>query len=589
MRTHVWGIMTALTCAAVLFVCNAQCFAASSSTFDGYYRYEVKGGVGDWYYATENKAYFRDAYAGIQSTITNASDGETWTASVTLVDGTVKNWGATIFYSTYGSQTDCFKSPTWLMPICGSNDITILWYIPSQCAKEGIWNWKLINNGSTYFSGQMKLLPEVSNVPYFSQNVYSQDYDGTCCKFIGGKWQTIDCTTQGAQNCTIAMKGCGITSLAMVMNYHGVALDPPSLNTWLSGNNGYNIEGDVKWYAINKYPGKKVSYLSRTDSSDDTALRANLCGYGPQVVPVKNKSHFVTVTGQKPDTSTWSINDPAGRGWTLNSYGNVYNGMRLFAGAEHQFVNQLSGIGIFLHSPAEFYVVDPQGRRTGLDPITNISYEEIPNASYGDIGHDDDTDITDTSGGSVDPVTKEFYVGRPVDGEYTIVVTGTAQGSYTMEIDALDTTAALLAGDTVYFNNIPVSTNLVHKYSFMYSSTPGSSFTIDGGYDGGGQRPKDVNKFLSYMNPSEARTALAAGTTTFQLVIKYGANIISSSFTARLNSINAGAYFNVVPGSWQIVNLPITSGSNVLVLSVDGTLSSGRTATDTDRLVFIVE
>ena len=41
-----------------------------------------------------------------------------------------------------------------------------------------------------------------------------------------------------------------------------------------------------------------------------------------------------------------------------------------------------SEIDILFHSPGELVLTDPQGRRTGFDPLTNTSYDEIPQGTY---------------------------------------------------------------------------------------------------------------------------------------------------------------------------------------------------------------
>ena len=111
---------------------------------------------------------------------------------------------------------------------------------------------------------------------------------------------------------------------------------------------------------------------------------------------------------------------------------------------------------------------------------------------------------------------------------------------------------------------------------------------LSGGFDGGGQRPKDVNKFLTYANPSDSQTDLPAGTTIFPLMIFYGNNAITSTFKASLNGVDITNLFSPTAGNHETVNLPLSPGRNVLSLSTNGNLPS-RIATDTDRLVFIVK
>ena len=41
-----------------------------------------------------------------------------------------------------------------------------------------------------------------------------------------------------------------------------------------------------------------------------------------------------------------------------------------------------------LEPPAELLLIDPEGRRVGRNPITDTTFSEIPDASYGDEGID---------------------------------------------------------------------------------------------------------------------------------------------------------------------------------------------------------
>lgn len=105
---------------------------------------------------------------------------------------------------------------------------------------------------------------------------------------------------------------------------------------------------------------------------------------------------------------------------------------------------------------------------------------------------------------------------------------------------------------------------------------------------GGGQSPAEVNPFLRYAAPAESRSHLPAGTTGFDVVVFYGETTRSSTFTATLNGTDVASRFQPVPGSAQVVHIPLISGTTKLQLSIEGTTSSGRVARDTDTLTFLV-
>ena len=105
---------------------------------------------------------------------------------------------------------------------------------------------------------------------------------------------------------------------------------------------------------------------------------------------------------------------------------------------------------------------------------------------------------------------------------------------------------------------------------------------------GHGQKPSDVNSFLAYYRPQEAALTLPTGTKTYPLQIYYGSTIIPTTFTATLDSQDISSLFLPVPSSDQMVSINLKPGRNVMLLSIDGKKLDGKTATDSDRLVFIV-
>ena len=108
-------------------------------------------------------------------------------------------------------------------------------------------------------------------------------------------------------------------------------------------------------------------------------------------------------------------------------------------------------------------------------------------------------------------------------------------------------------------------------------------------YDGGGQKPVDVNKFLTYTNPIEHRTRLPPGTRRFAVSIRYGDTIQPATFKASLNGTDITFSFSPTPGGIDVVTVSLQPGSNTLVFSTDGKTAAGRSATDTDRLVLLAE
>ena len=225
--------------------------------------------------------------------------------------------------------------------------------------------------------------------------------------------------------------------------------------------------------------------------------------------------------------------------------------------------------------PIEVCVIDPLGRKMGTDPIARKKYDEIPRSAEGG------------SVGGGNPDDKFLDVIGAVNGDYLVTVVGTGKlaSKYAMEISAENDQSKEVE---VLIENINIGQHVVNKYILHYDSKNMKKTQLSGGFDGGGQRPKDVNKFLSYANPSDSQTDLPARTTTFPMMIFYGNSIVSGSFKATLNGADVTSLFNPIPGNHETVNINLSPGRNVLLLSADGNLPS-RLATDTDRLVFIVK
>ncbi len=137
-------------------------------------------------------------------------------------------------------------------------------------------------------------------------------------------------------------------------------------------------------------------------------------------------------------------------------------------------------------------------------------------------------------------------------------------------------------------SDVPTAPSVANVYQITFDKTAGSQIQVAGGFDGGGQRPRDVNRFLTYTSPTQTSTSLPFGTSSYLLQIVYGSAIIPSSFNATLNGMDVRALFHPTLGSGETVPISLQQGRNVLLLSIDGNLPN-RVATDTDRLVFNVQ
>ena len=93
---------------------------------------------------------------------------------------------------------------------------------------------------------------------------------------------------------------------------------------------------------------------------------------------------------------------------------------------------QSGKLTFILSGPAEFLVVDPQGRREGIDSMLNYrtALDEIPGSYYGTGGAgSENPDLPGT-------VTTECEIGAASHGTYRVHVTGTSAGTYRLDIFA---------------------------------------------------------------------------------------------------------------------------------------------------------
>ncbi|WP_162129647.1 immunoglobulin-like domain-containing protein [Candidatus Nitrosopumilus sediminis] len=142
-------------------------------------------------------------------------------------------------------------------------------------------------------------------------------------------------------------------------------------------------------------------------------------------------------------------------------------------------------------------------------------------------------------------------------------------------------------------DGFPLGDTLVH---WTATDNNGNSFTtstqlvtldVINTISGKGQR-SDVNDFLVYGVITDTTVKLDSGTQSFDLLLRYGQTILPETFSAELNGVDITSQFTPIQNSPDAVVLMLEEGRNTLILSIDGERSDGRTASEKDRLVFIV-
>jgi len=137
---------------------------------------------------------------------------------------------------------------------------------------------------------------------------------------------------------TISRWGCALSSVAMVLDYHGFKtlpngepLNPQTLNTWLKNQpDGYLGKGLVNWWAITRLV-KTLSDQSNNNlpKLEFAVVKQNLTAQLDFLL--KNKlpviaqlpGHFVVVNGWLEQSDDFIITDPLDQKTRLNAYGKL--------------------------------------------------------------------------------------------------------------------------------------------------------------------------------------------------------------------------------------------------------------------------
>ncbi len=270
-------------------------------------------------------------------------------------------------------------------------------------------------------------------------------------------------------NCgkTIADCGCVITSLSMLLSFHGVTKSPDGkqtsplvLNEYFNKNTqcvssgcvsqGYAF-GNVIWSAADRYSAdsnkkfgtQKIVSFSDAKSTewDPKTVAEDIKNDQPVVAKVQNNEHWALITGI--DQETFVVNDPRNDISRLNQkpYSNSAFGIRRYKKTASDF----SSLEFTTKYPGKIQVTDPKGRVN----------EEIPNANLS-------SSLLSSSNNTV-------TIGTPVAGEYIVSLTS----------DLLDIPLAVHASDSsgtlkikVFEQHNPYTEQSTHKYKLIYNPQP---------------------------------------------------------------------------------------------------------------------
>jgi len=280
-------------------------------------------------------------------------------------------------------------------------------------------------------------------------------------------------------------------------------VNPLNINDWLNSNKGYTANGKLYWGKgieylgfINEITGEKMARFDFNTKADYnvTSTSARISEFfesGKLLVAYSKKfGHYFILDGKikKGDgdqaTTTYTIKDPV---WyntkildedqnspkvlKIRDYNNYFDKANFFTYLETP-KKIVSSINFYLASPAEFLIIDSQGRKLGKDPITNTEYNEIPDAIYTQEG----PIISSDEPLELEAIheTKVISISTPIEGNYEIKVIGTAEGSYTFDSliynDQGDSYSQAFVGNT--------QINLIADYDLSFTSEQSENIVI---------------------------------------------------------------------------------------------------------------
>lgn len=212
------------------------------------------------------------------------------------------------------------------------------------------------------------------------------------------------------QQPTIDRWGCALTSMVMIMRYHGITkfldestIDPQSLNNWLIKEaDGYVGGGLINWFALGrltaqlstKYATPKLEY-SRIQGSEVTTAINELNQQRPVMLEIPG--HFVVGSGSL-GSSDLTIIDPFYEYQKLSQHNKELLSTRVFTPSQ----TDLSGILVASTDPIELSLHKLTHPTT---PITAI-----------------DSYIQDPLEQVTSPVTKLIEIAKPETATYQVVV-----------------------------------------------------------------------------------------------------------------------------------------------------------------------
>lgn len=222
--------------------------------------------------------------------------------------------------------------------------------------------------------------------------------------------------------------GCVISSVSIIMNYHGInkmpdgkPVNPSTINSWLKSQvDGYVVEGLVNWSAITRltkkinevYSTPKLEYSRFSGSSYSTTI-SEIQNNKPVILQIPG--HFLVGNGYTEDETDLFISDPAYSYEKFSQHQTILLSTRTF----QPTFTDLSYLHIINNPDLNVEITTDAGE---IDKLQ--SYEEF---------------ITSANDSSLQsPKLTRHEIEKPKSGKYFVTITNVDLQSYNLTIFAYD-------------------------------------------------------------------------------------------------------------------------------------------------------
>ena len=251
------------------------------------------------------------------------------------------------------------------------------------------------------------------------------------------RWRELeyDSAKKWSETPTIGRWGCAMSSMAMILQYHGItklpdgkAINPETLNQWLKEQPDGYISGGVNWLAVTRLT-RLISEKLRTpklEFSRSSGKKEDVIAWATDEIK-KNKpvilgipGHFFVADGINTAAQTLMIKDPAFKYELLNEHKTDVQSIRRFQPSQ----TDLSYMLFVVPKGLSLQIKDQSGNELPLERSDEYIESFANNASTGSIEQS--------------PNVEQVLVQKPESGAYTVHLSQELQQPYQLQLYSYD-------------------------------------------------------------------------------------------------------------------------------------------------------